>query len=46
MAFGLVSFIFLHVGPDRVSHVSNSSSDQLGIRGRERERGRVAGGWC
>lgn len=40
IAFGLMSFILLHVEPDRVSHVSSSSSDQLGIRGRERE-----GGW-
>jgi hypothetical protein len=43
IAFGLMSFIFLHVGPDGVSHVSSSSSDQLGVRGRERERGMVAG---
>lgn len=34
IAFGLMSFIFLHVGPDIVPHVSSSSSDQLGISGR------------
>lgn len=38
IAFGLMSFIFLHLGPDRVSHVS-SSSNQLGIRGGEGEGG-------
>jgi hypothetical protein len=34
IAFGLMSFIFLHEGPNKVSHISSSSSDQLGIRRR------------
>lgn len=42
IAFGVMSFIFLHLGPDRVPHVSSRSSNQLGIRGRGR-RGLVAG---
>ena len=35
IAFGRISFIFLQEGPDKVSHVSSSSSNQLGIRGGE-----------
>jgi hypothetical protein len=34
IAFGLMSFIFLHEGPNKISHISSSSSDQLGIRRR------------
>lgn len=43
IAFGLMSFIFLQVGPDRVSRVSNSSSNQFEIRGGEGERGMMVG---
>ncbi|KAF8498950.1 hypothetical protein F5888DRAFT_1633505 [Russula emetica] len=42
IVFGLISLNFWHVGPDRVSHVNNSSLDQLGIQ-YTGERGK--GGW-